>query len=305
MICAMLPAALRDIVVADGGVVRRRRLVEAGLAHSTIRRQVARGDWRAYGRDVLIAAWAPEGFETSARAAMLSQPTLPATGLAAILHYPASPLRSLLDFADTPWLVADRGRSSSWRPVNHPTARPVVRDGRLVLLEEDALIDLVRLLPFDEAITAVWLAVQNGVTTADRLRAKAQPLLALQGRRQLREIVQVVEGGAKSSGESRLIRLLETDGLTGKPDVAVVVGERRFRIDYAFPQEKVGVEFDGYRFHSSPSASRWDRQRHNLLSNAGWDMRYFTWRDVVETPAIVVEQVREALARAVIRRSGA
>lgn len=277
--------------------MRWQQLLDTGLARSTLWRQVLRGDWKAYGRDVLIARWAPDDFETRANAAMLSQPELPATGLAAVLQYPASPLRPLLPVGDVPWLVAPRALAGEWLPVAHPGAKPVTRNERLVLLEEDVLIDLLRLLPKRQALDTVWLGLQDGATTKERLLGKAEPLLGLAGRRQLREITALIRNGAKSSGEERMITIVEAAGLRGVPGYPVSVGDKQSYLDYAFPEAKLALEFDGYRFHSGPAAARRNSQRHNLLSSIGWDIRYFTWSDVTEACEQLVAHVRLALGR--------
>jgi very-short-patch-repair endonuclease len=61
-------------------------------------------------------------------------------------------------------------------------------------------------------------------------------------------------------------------------------GQRR-RVDFAWPDERVAVEYDGVDWHSGADAMRRDRERHGALLDVGWvviaivsdDVRYRSW----------------------------
>ena len=61
-------------------------------------------------------------------------------------------------------------------------------------------------------------------------------------------------------------------------------GELR-RVDFAWPEERVAVEYDGMDWHSGPEAMRHDRRRQAALQDVGWiviaivfeDVRYRAW----------------------------
>ncbi|MCP3800954.1 hypothetical protein NLX83_16950 [Allokutzneria sp. A3M-2-11 16] len=63
------------------------------------------------------------------------------------------------------------------------------------------------------------------------------------------------------------------------------------RLDGAFPEERVGLEFDGRSVHSAPEALFRDRTRQNDLVELGWVLLRFTWWDVVDQPKGFVESV--------------
>jgi very-short-patch-repair endonuclease len=75
-------------------------------------------------------------------------------------------------------------------------------------------------------------------------------------------------------------------------------GERFLgRVDFAYPDAKLAVEVDGYRFHASLAAFQHDRARQNGLVAEGWTVLRYTWKDVTTRPDWVTGQVRAVLGR--------
>ena len=95
-----------------------------------------------------------------------------------------------------------------------------------------------------------------------------------------------------SDPERRFLRVLEVAGLPAPvPQHRVVIKGRTFRLDGAYPDLMIGVEFDGFDYHTSRSDFDYDRERDRLLELAGWLMLHFTSR----TPdAVIVRDVSEA-----------
>lgn len=72
---------------------------------------------------------------------------------------------------------------------------------------------------------------------------------------------------------------------------------RRFRIDYADPLLKIGIEFDGYRYHGlSKNGFKTGLVRQNLLVMDGWRVLRYTLTDVRDHESIIIEQIKESLA---------
>jgi very-short-patch-repair endonuclease len=70
-------------------------------------------------------------------------------------------------------------------------------------------------------------------------------------------------------------------------------------VDCRWPQHRITVELDSYRFHRSRHSWEQDRERERAARARGDEFRRYTWRDVVEEPAPTVADVRELLARRV------
>lgn len=55
----------------------------------------------------------------------------------------------------------------------------------------------------------------------------------------------------------------------------------RYRIDIALPRQKIAIECDGYRWHSSKKAKARDRRKDEYLEKEGWIVFRFTGREIV------------------------
>jgi len=67
-------------------------------------------------------------------------------------------------------------------------------------------------------------------------------------------------------------------------------------LDMAWPSRMLAVEADGREHHDKLDALYRDRTRQNRVVLAGWTVLRFTWSDILNRPAWVVAQVRQALA---------
>lgn len=73
---------------------------------------------------------------------------------------------------------------------------------------------------------------------------------------------------------------------------------RKFRIDFAFPMEKVAIEFDGYRYHGfSKKGFKQGLERQNILVAHGWRVLRYTLTDVRDKLDDVVAEIGQALAK--------
>ena len=74
----------------------------------------------------------------------------------------------------------------------------------------------------------------------------------------------------------------------------MTVASRRFRIDLAYPQLKIGLEIDGDEPHFGASKTDADDTRDGLLQLGGWLTQHFTKRHIRNEPRASVERVWEA-----------
>ncbi len=89
---------------------------------------------------------------------------------------------------------------------------------------------------------------------------------------QLRELVPLSSPLAESQPESWTRMIIIDDQLpVPKPQVAVFVpGHGYVRLDLAYAELKIAVEYDGEEFHSSDEDQEADRARRKALRAAGW-----------------------------------
>ncbi len=67
-------------------------------------------------------------------------------------------------------------------------------------------------------------------------------------------------------------------------------GELR-RLDFAWPEQRVAVEYDGVDWHSSPEAMRRDRRRAAALMDVGWVVIAIVFEDVRYRPREFVGRI--------------
>jgi hypothetical protein len=112
------------------------------------------------------------------------------------------------------------------------------------------------------------------------------------GAAKLRKILDGDEPLLLSRLEARFLALLRAEGLplplTNKP-----AGGRR--VDCRWPERKLTVELDSYRFHNSRHAWEADRRRERQAYARGDEFRRYTWDDT-ERPALMLRELRGLLA---------
>lgn len=80
---------------------------------------------------------------------------------------------------------------------------------------------------------------------------------------------------------------------------------RKFRIDFAFPLEKVAIEFDGYRYHGfSKKGFKQGLERQNILVAHGWRVLRYTLTDVRDRLDDVMTEIGAALAASFEKQKG-
>ena len=110
-----------------------------------------------------------------------------------------------------------------------------------------------------------------------------------------RRAVGLADERAESPPESVLRVVLRCAGLAPVPQYVVRDAEGRFvaRVDLAFPDVRIAVEYDG-AWHGRPGELARDRRRHNALVAAGWTVVHITAADM-HAPDRVVASVTALL----------
>jgi very-short-patch-repair endonuclease len=80
------------------------------------------------------------------------------------------------------------------------------------------------------------------------------------------------------------------------PQYRVVVAGKRYRLDFAWPQQRVALECDGRRRHSEDGDFQHDRARWSDLASDGWRIVFVTWDDLQRRMAGVIARLTAALA---------
>ena len=179
-------------------------------------------------------------------------------------------------------------------------------DGREVVSGRDAAtllgadvragFDLARRLPLPEAVVCVDAMLAARLLATADLRESARRRPGWTGLPQLGKVLLLCHAGAESPQESRLRLILLARGLprpVSQYEVRTASGPFVARLDLAYTEHKLGVEYDGDH-HRGRGAFQADLRRINALRARGWTVLRFAARDLRE-PVRLIATVRAAL----------
>src|SRR3954454_10495725 len=274
------------------GLVTRAQLLDAGLTSHQIQRRLVLGALLGVHRGVYRVGHRAPSAEADYLAAVL------ACGAEARLSgRAAAHLLGLLRGPVPPAEVtAPRQRCVPGvrvRRAQLDRADRAIHRGIPVTAVPRTLIDLAADLSLDALARACHEAgVRYRMTPAHLSAALARRPRNTPGAPKLRRIV---DGDARvtlSPLERRFLELLAEHGLplprTNRPAGA-------YHVDCRWPDRRVTVELDSYRFHHSRHAWEQDRRRERHARARGDDFRRYTWRAVFEQPAQMLAALRRLL----------
>jgi very-short-patch-repair endonuclease len=154
------------------------------------------------------------------------------------------------------------------------------------------LVDLAVVLDADDLARACHEAgVRHEVTPAavDAVLAR-RPNSA--GASKVRLILRGEVHVTLSRLERRFLELLRRAGLP-LPETNRPVGG--FRVDCCWPEERLTVELDSYRYHSSRHAWEQDRRRKREARPRGDEFRRFIYGDMFEEPELMMRELAALL----------
>jgi very-short-patch-repair endonuclease len=292
------------IAVQQHGLVTLAQYLEAGGSRSSWDRLHHRGVLVRVHRTVARVDSLPAGLEQRALA-----PVLAAGAGALVSHLTAARLwgADVDGFDPIDVTVTERGRRLRMagvrlhRPTDRADLSPVVRAGVPVTNPIRTALDVgaVASVPTVGGVVETFL-VQRYLTVRTLEVALARH--AVRGRpgvRILREVLDDLLLGAKppdSVLEPAFARLLVSRSLPAPVFHHVIVtGSRSYELDFAYVDERIDVEVDGWAHHGAREAFEADRRRDAELAALGWVVVRFTWRQVVHDGARVAAQIAAVL----------
>lgn len=253
------------------------------------RRQLAGASWRRLCRDVYVHRDVPVTHELHVRAALTLLPRAVVTGHSAAVLWGVE-----LAGADDPVEVTLPPATHMVRVEGLVTRRAALarrhvtrRRGLAVSTPAATAVRLAGALPRDSAVAVVDQLVHAGVVTLPAVRALAAVSYG-PGSARARSAAALADGLAESPQESRLRLLIGRSSLPAPVAQFEVRHEGRFvaRTDFAWPEAKVAVEYDGV-WHAEPGRFARDRRRLNRLLAAGWRVVFVTAADLHDPVALV------------------
>jgi hypothetical protein len=203
-----------------------------------------------------------------------------------------------------------RNRAQSQGVIIHWLTEPIpyeditTIDGIPVTKPARTLLDLATVEPEDVVELCLDDALRRRLVSLAFLERWLQdPRRARhRGARLLRRLVdaRATAGVTESALETRVLTILRNAGLPIPMLQYVVTEGDRFvaRVDFAYPEARVAIEADGFRYHDGRDTFDAERSRGNELQAMGWSVLRVTAKHLEMDPEGVAEWVRRALERA-------
>ena len=123
---------------------------------------------------------------------------------------------------------------------------------------------------------------------------RAQP--GWPGVKQARRVVEFADERAESPLESAARVVFDQFGLPA-PELQATVHapSAAARVDFLWPEHKVIAEADGLSKYNDRNDLIAQFERDRRLRDAGYKVIHFTWRELFQTPEVVIARIRQAL----------
>jgi very-short-patch-repair endonuclease len=156
------------------------------------------------------------------------------------------------------------------------------------------LVDLAAILPADELARACHEAGVRYGTTPRAVEDVLARRRNSPGAAKLRAILRGDVRVTLSKLEKAFLALLDAADLP-LPQMNRVAGGRR--VDCRWPEHRLTVELDGYRYHHSRHAWEQDRRREREARARGDEFRRYTYGDVFESPRLMLADLTALVPR--------
>lgn len=278
----------------ERGVFRGSEAIRAGtLTANQLRGQA----WRRLYPDVYLHRDVPVTHLERVRAATLLLPAAVVTGRSAaeVWGVDVATAEDDVEVTVPPGMHQRRGPGLLVRRATVPDRDRWRRLGLPVTTAGATAVRLAGLLPPVDAVVAVDRMIAMGATDLAEVRALAAAGTG-RGCARARTACARADGLAESPPETR-VRLVLEDSPLPRPVAQHTVTVDGFfvaRVDFAWPDRQVALEYDGL-WHAEPGQFARDRRRLNRLREAGWVVVFVTAEDL-RRPQALVARVAQALS---------
>jgi very-short-patch-repair endonuclease len=288
---------IQEFGARNNRVVTRRALHAAGVEDNVLTNRVAIG--RLYRQHHGVYLLDPP--ERASRVTLMTA-VVEACGTDAVLsHRSAAELWELCPARPGLLEVTVVARTAGDRPAirRHRVAELDGRDirrrrGIPVTSPARTILDNARAPDLEELIAA---GLAQGLVTERQIEQAIERCPTRRGVKRVRALLNQ-DGGARrtrSWGERRLLSLVRQAGLPVPLTNRLLYG---FQVDAIWPEHRLVVEVDSWRFHGDRDAFETDRARDAVLLAHGYRVLRFTARQLRDEPLIVIGQLSAALALA-------
>jgi hypothetical protein len=271
------------------GVVTRRQLLKAGVTPKEIDQRLRVGALIAVFRGVYRVGHAAPSVEAHYLAAVW------ACGDDALLSgMAAAHLLGLTKGAPPPpEVTAPTARRVRGVRTRRARRRGTTWRGIPVTAVAETMVDLAATLEPDQLARAFHEAGIRHKTTPAQVEAALARRPNAPGAGTLRRVLRGDVHVTLSTLERHFLALLRRRGLP-LPETNRPAGSHR--VDCRWPDQRLTVELDSYRYHRSRHAWEHDRRREREAHARGDQHRRYTYGDVLERPALMLAELTGLLA---------
>jgi hypothetical protein len=299
------------------GVITRAQALREGMDDRAIRRALKRGDWvpLRHGSYADRARWQsldPRDRHRATAVAVSARAFADhAWSHATALAHLGQPLWELdLDCVHVTRFDGRGGRRQAG-VVQHRGRLVVddltVRDGQLLTSPTRTALDMAALTDVEHGVVIVGAMLSSGETTRAELQQCMESMSGWPNTLALRRVLQLADARPESVAEHRLVYWFWRLRLPAPiPQLEVTAGGQQYRLDFAWPELGVWLEFDGkdkYGRYLRTGETHADavfreKQREDAIREAtGWRCIRVTWADLAD-PARLERRIRRMLAQA-------
>ena len=291
--------AIARVAAAQHGTISRSQLLALGVGRGAISYRLRHGALHPLYTGVYLV-----GHPLAPRLARAHGALLACGPKSLLSHLTAASLWGLVEVGDYEVDVTVVGKPGSRRRGIriHRTRRLSradvrLREGLALTAPARTLLDLAEVVDRSALERAASDAIARRRTSLAELEALVERSPGRRGVAALSELLRHERGPAltRSEAERRLLALIRQARL---PEPAVNTPLHGHVVDFLWPAEKLVVEVDGYRFHSSRRSFERDRERDSALGTRGYEVMRVTWRQLIDEPEVVLGRIALRLGRA-------
>jgi very-short-patch-repair endonuclease len=288
---ATVDEVIGRIASRQHGVVARAQLLDAGVSDKEIKRRLERKSLIRVHRGVYRVGHKAPSIEARYLAAVL------ACGDGAVLSGEAAGyLWGLIKgSAPPPEVTAPKKRRVRGVRTRHARRGEIEATtcrGIPITTVPRTLVDLSSLLQLEDLARACHEAGVLHRTTPRQVQQVLTKRPNTPGAQQLRKVMHGDVHVTLSALERRFLERLDEASL---PHPITNKSADGRRVDCRWPEHKLTVELDSYRFHNSRHAWEQDRRREREAHARGDDFRRYTHHDVFEDPHQMLAELRDLL----------
>ena len=183
--------------------------------------------------------------------------------------------------------------------------------GLLTTTPTRTLIDISAFVTDSQLMQALDSALRRDLTFVPLIRSRLDSI-GTKGRRGTKTLQKLLADRELGSGltesplEVKVEGVLRRAGLDPPVRQFTITGPdgTTVRLDFAWPEQKVGIEADGFRWHNDFERWQQDAHKHNVLQEMDWRIVRATHRSLRDSPDALPRQVAALLGQTALSLKG-